>query len=106
MDYFKTADMDTLSLHVVRALHILVTSASQVGVSNSPLQRRLWYLGEVHRKLLIPTSVYSIMGEEMISAIDFRDRPDGAFTGPQMREVRVEFYWEAGVVRPDGEGGL
>ena len=39
MDYFKNADMDTLSLHIVRALDIMVTSAPEVRVPGNRIGR-------------------------------------------------------------------
>lgn len=74
LDFFKTADMDRLSLHVIQSVELVLTGASDIGEFNSHSRRAMEHLGHFHRQQLIPTWAYPLVGLVMAEVVGFQDR--------------------------------
>ncbi|WP_437624507.1 nitric oxide synthase oxygenase [Sorangium sp. So ce1151] len=63
--------MDSLALHVVQAFDAMMQGIGEVGEYDGPLRNLLEHLGEMHRRLMIPTWAYALIGVEFIRVAQF-----------------------------------
>jgi len=66
MDFFSTTDMDALAVHLSMALDLVIRKVDCLGVNDSSFRWTLDHLGEIHRKLNIPTYSYALVGETIL----------------------------------------
>ena len=73
MDYFSATDMDSLALHLAQSLEVIFKAAPIIGKpgKQSSLRKILEHLGDMHRKLLVPTWAYPLIGEVLVDIFDF-----------------------------------
>jgi len=90
LDYFKSADMDRLSLHVIQSVELVVTSARDIGDYDSLSRRRLEHLARFHRQLLIPTWAYPLIGVTLAGVVGLQDR--GALSRAELIDAFVRLY--------------
>lgn len=90
LDYFKSADMDRLSLHVIQSVELALSSASDIGEYESLSRRRTEQLGRMHRQLLIPTWAYPFIGIALCEGVGLTDR--GAFSKGQLENALKRVY--------------
>jgi nitric oxide synthase oxygenase domain/subunit/sulfite reductase alpha subunit-like flavoprotein len=90
LDYFKTADMDRLSLHVIQSVELVLTGARDIGEFESNSRNALRHLAHVHRELLIPTWTYPLIGPVMVDLVGFEDR--GAISKAAMIDAFTRVY--------------
>lgn len=70
LDYFSKTDMDSLSVHLMMALDLVVQSVGELGSdSTSPFRASLNHLGEMHRKVGVPTYSYALVGGMLIQCL-------------------------------------
>ena len=69
LDYFKTADMDRLSLHVIQSVELVLTGARDIGEFEFNSRSALRHLAHIHRELLIPTWTYPLIGLVMVDLV-------------------------------------
>eukprot|EP01116_Phalansterium_solitarium_P021474 TRINITY_DN6686_c0_g1_i3.p1 TRINITY_DN6686_c0_g1~~TRINITY_DN6686_c0_g1_i3.p1 ORF type:complete len:1576 (-),score=643.68 TRINITY_DN6686_c0_g1_i3:181-4908(-) len=66
MDFFHSSDMDHLAIHFTQLLSILAHSLS----SFDTLRPALLKLGELHKRALIPTYSYPLVGEHLLRSLN------------------------------------
>jgi hemoglobin-like flavoprotein len=66
IDNFAKTDMDSLSLHLMMALDLVVASVSSLGTVDTPFRTVLNHLGELHRRMGVPTYSYALVGGNLI----------------------------------------
>jgi nitric oxide synthase oxygenase domain/subunit/hemoglobin-like flavoprotein len=64
MDFFAKTDMDSLAMHFMATLDLLVKSIRELGNTGS-FRKALDMLGEVHRQRRIPTYSYALVGAHL-----------------------------------------
>lgn len=90
LDYFKSADMDRLALHVIQSIELVLASARDIGEYDSPSRRRIEQLGRLHRQLLIPTWAYPFIGVALCESVGLADR--GSLGKAQLEEGLKRVY--------------
>ena len=90
LDYFKTADMDRLSLHVIQSVELVLTGARDIGEFEFNSRNALRCLAHIHRELLIPTWTYPLIGLVMVDLVGFEDR--GAISKAAMIDAFTRVY--------------
>lgn len=66
LDYFSKTDMDSLSLHLMMALDLIVASVSDLGTVHTAFRGTLNHLGEIHRRMGVPTYSYALVGANLM----------------------------------------
>lgn len=69
LDYFESADMDALAFHLIQALELLVHGIPTIGEYGAPLRGILEHLGEMHRRLMVPSWAYPLIGAQLIELL-------------------------------------
>jgi sulfite reductase alpha subunit-like flavoprotein/nitric oxide synthase oxygenase domain/subunit/hemoglobin-like flavoprotein len=68
LDYFAKTDMDSLSMHFMATLDLLVKSIGELG-NVGRFRKALDMLGEVHRQRRIPTYSYHAVGAHLVKCL-------------------------------------
>ena len=69
LDYFAKADMDSLAVHLTMSIDILIKSVADLGSPVSSYRHILDHLGEIHRKIGVPTYSYALVGANMVKCM-------------------------------------
>jgi sulfite reductase alpha subunit-like flavoprotein/nitric oxide synthase oxygenase domain/subunit/hemoglobin-like flavoprotein len=70
LDYFSKTDMDSLALHFVGSIDMVVSAASEIGASsNDEYRHKLQTLGDLHRMMGVPTYAYALVGENLLECL-------------------------------------
>lgn len=70
MDYFTKTDMDSLCVHLMMSLDLVVASVADLGSDSScTLRATLDHLGEVHRRMGVPTCTYALVGGVIVECL-------------------------------------
>jgi nitric oxide synthase oxygenase domain/subunit/sulfite reductase alpha subunit-like flavoprotein/hemoglobin-like flavoprotein len=69
LDYFSKTDMDSLAIHFVGSLDMVVSAASELGSSSGDFRRTLQTLGNLHRAVGVPTYAYALVGENLLECL-------------------------------------
>jgi nitric oxide synthase oxygenase domain/subunit/hemoglobin-like flavoprotein len=69
LDYFSKTDMDSLVIHFVASIDLIVNSASELASADGYLRRVLDRLGKVHRTIGVPTYAYALVGGNLIECL-------------------------------------
>jgi len=70
LDYFASADMDSLAHHILLALDLMSKYPSMAGEADSSFRSIVMHLGEMHRELGIPSDAYPQIGMNLISTLE------------------------------------
>jgi hemoglobin-like flavoprotein len=62
LDFFSRTDMDALAIHLSMALDLVIKNVHSLGVNIGSFRSTLNHLGEIHRKMNIPTYSYALVG--------------------------------------------
>ena len=68
LDYFSRTDMDALAVHLSMALDLVVKNVHSLGTTGS-FRDALNALGDVHRRMGIPTYSYALVGGTILKTI-------------------------------------
>ena len=69
LDFFSKTDMDSLAIHFMATLDLLVKSIREMGTTGS-FRNALDILAEVHRQKRIPTYSYAIVGAHLLGCLE------------------------------------
>lgn len=70
LDYFSKTDMDSLAIHFVGSLDLIVTSASELASANGDFRHTLRTLGDLHRMMGVPTYAFALVGATLIECLE------------------------------------
>ncbi|CAB9504775.1 Nitric oxide synthase [Seminavis robusta] len=68
LDFFSKTDMDSLAIHFMATLDLLVKSIRELGTTGN-FRKALDMLAEVHRQRRIPTFTYAIVGAHLLECL-------------------------------------
>jgi nitric oxide synthase oxygenase domain/subunit/hemoglobin-like flavoprotein len=69
LDYFSRTDMDSLAIHFIASIDLLVHSVAQLGKSTGPFRHVLNHLGAIHKKMGVPTYSYPLVGGHLLACL-------------------------------------
>lgn len=69
MDFFVDTDMDSMALHLITALDLIVASINKIGLGTSSFRDVMTHLGEMQRRMKIPTASFPIIGGLLIQTL-------------------------------------
>jgi len=95
LDYFVKADVDSLSLHIVALLDLLVKSVESIGSWGNRFRSVLDHLGEMHRRLGIPTFSFPIVGGQLLLLLQPHFDEEETLTAEEEVPVSAEDLEEA-----------
>lgn len=93
LDYFSHTDLDSLSVHLVMSLDVIVESVSELGSgSESRFRQKLEHLGVIHRRMGVPTYSYALIGGMLIECLIPIFRAEEEFLDPtkEKKQFRTE----------------
>jgi hemoglobin-like flavoprotein len=68
LDYFAKTDMDSLAVHLSMSLDLVIKNVHSLGSSAGSFRQALDSLGEVHRRMNVPTYSYALVGGTILDA--------------------------------------
>jgi nitric oxide synthase oxygenase domain/subunit/sulfite reductase alpha subunit-like flavoprotein/hemoglobin-like flavoprotein len=70
LDYFSKTDMDSLAVHFVGSLDLVVTAATELASTNGEFRQTLRTLGNLHRMMGVPTYAFALVGATLIECLE------------------------------------
>lgn len=70
LDFFSKTDMDSLSLHLIQALGVIIKSSGKITAEKGPFRSMMNHLGRIHLDLGVPSYAYPLVGHSIISCLD------------------------------------
>ena len=70
LDYFSKTDMDSLAVHFVGSLDLVVTAAAELASTGGEFRQTLRALGNLHRMMGVPTYAFALVGATLIECLE------------------------------------
>ena len=71
LDYFSNTDMDSLAVHLVQALDVMVkASGGQIAAEKGPFRSLMNHLGRIHLNMGVPSYAYPLMGYAILECLE------------------------------------
>lgn len=101
LDFFSKTDMDSLAIHFMATLDLLVKSIREMGTTGN-FRKALDILAEVHRQRKIPTYSYAIVGAHLLDCLsgsleteeELTKEEDFSCTAKQLTQAFAVLYTE------------
>jgi hypothetical protein len=101
-DYFAKTDMDSLAVHLIQALKVIIRSASSLTTETGPFRTLMKHLGDVHLTLGVPSFAYPLIGKSIIDSLfpymleEEKNSADGPYPAKasELKAVFLRLYAE------------
>ena len=70
LDYFSKTDMDSLIVHFVGSIDVVVTAATEFASATGGFRKTLRDLGNLHRMVGVPTYAFALVGVNLIECLE------------------------------------
>jgi nitric oxide synthase oxygenase domain/subunit/hemoglobin-like flavoprotein len=70
LDYFSRTDMDSLAVHFMKSIDLIMRSPAQLGSATGYFRTVLNHLADIHKRMAVPTYSYALVGANLIECLE------------------------------------